>query len=122
VQYLAAFVRFGFGLQALVGLVTLRVAPSMVARRLHQGILPLAITLLAGTLLFASLNLIPAIAWWTLGRRERSARVWAIVASVVNIAWSPLVARCTESGGMLLALIGICGLAAFVARPRVVLN
>ncbi len=38
------------------------------------------------------------------------------------MVWSPLVARCTEMGGMVLALIGICGLATFLARPHVILN
>jgi hypothetical protein len=115
VRYLAVLVGFGFGVQALLGALTLDIAPSMIARSLHQGPLPIALTLLAGTLLFVSLNLIPAIAWWTLHRRTRSARAWAITASLIDIAWTPLVARCSESGAVLLAVIGIFGLVAFLS-------
>jgi hypothetical protein len=117
-QYLSAFACFGFAVQSLLGILTLSIAPSMVATRLHQGPLFVAITLLAGTLLFVSLNLLPAIAWWTLRKGKPSARGWAIAASLINLAWVPLVASCTESGAMLLALLGVCGLVAFWARPR----
>lgn len=88
----------------------------MVASRLDQGLLAIALTLLAGTILFVSLNLVPVIACWTLHRGKRSARAWAIAASLINIAWTPLVAGCTRFGAMLLALIGICGLIAFWGR------
>jgi len=114
---LASFVRFGFVFQALLGIVTLGIAPSMVARVLHRGPLHIAAMVLAGMLLFGSLNLIPAVACWTLHKGKRSARAWVIAASLIDILWTPLVAQCTESGAVLLALIGISGLAAFLGRP-----
>lgn len=116
-RYLASFVRFGFGFQAFLGIFTFAVAPSMVSSSLHQGLFVIALTLLAGTILFVSLNLIPAIAWWALREGKRSARAWTIAACLINIAWTPLVAGCTKSGAMLLALIGICGLIVFWGRP-----
>lgn len=110
VRYLATLVCLGFGVQALLGIVTLGVAPSMFAMSLY----PIAITLLAGTLLFVSLNLLPAIACWTIQKGKRSARAWAIAASLIDIAWTPIVALCTEFGAVLLALLGISGLVAFL--------
>jgi hypothetical protein len=115
-QYLATFVRFGFIFQTLLGILTLGIAPSMVASVLHRGPLHIGAMVLAGMLLFGSLNLIPAIACWTLHKGKRSARAWAIAASLIDIAWTPLVAQCTESGAVLLALIGISGLVAFLDR------
>jgi hypothetical protein len=114
---LATFARLGFVFQSLLGIVTLAIAPSMVAMSLHQGPLHIAATALAGILLFGSLNLIPAIACFAFHKGMRSARAWAIAASLIDILWTPLVAQCTESGAVLLALIGISGLAAFLRRP-----
>jgi hypothetical protein len=118
-RYLGDFARFGFAVQALLGILTLQIAPSMVQRRLREGALYVAITLLAGTILFVSLNVLPAIAWWTLRKGQRSARNWALAASLVDIVWSPPVASCTEFGAVALALIGVCGLVGFWARPVV---
>jgi hypothetical protein len=110
VRYLGILVRFGFSLQAFLGIFTVAIAPSMVERNPHQSFRSIAITLVAGVYLFASLNLLPGIAAWTLCQGKRSAHGWSIAASLVDIAWSPLVARCTESTAVVLALIGICGL------------
>ena len=110
---------FGFGVQAILGLLTLSIAPSMVSARIHQGPLFVAITLLTGGLIFVSLNVLPAIACWTLYKRQSAVGNWVIAASLVNIAWSPLVASCTTAGAVAIALIGVCGLAAFWTRPMV---
>lgn len=111
---LTPLVCLGFGLQALLGIATLALAPDMVARSLHRGSRSIAITLLAGVLLFGSLNLIPGIALWTICMGSRWARAWAVAASILNLAWTPLVAQCTESGAVLLTLIGLFGLAGFL--------
>src|SRR6266404_6895699 len=116
-RHLATFVRFGFVFQSLLGILTLGIAPSMVAMSLHQGPLHIAAMALAGMLLFGSLNLLLAIACFAFHKVKRSARAWAIAASLIDILWTPLTAQCTEFGAVLLALIGISGLAAFLRRP-----
>jgi hypothetical protein len=115
---LAQFVAICFCLQAFLGLVTIGIAPSMMAKTRGEGLLDAVIMALAGILLFGCLHLIPAIAWWTISQGKRSARAWCTIASLLNICWVPIVARCTESGAVLLALIGIAGLISCLSRPR----
>lgn len=63
------------------------------------------------------------IAWWTVFREKRSARVWGILASLSFLAWVilPLLTppRFFWSGDLLILAIGVVGLIAFAwpARP-----
>ena len=113
---LAKFVRFCYGLEALSLIASVPIFLIAVFK------LSLFSQLTAlGALL---LNVVPAIAWWTLKRGNRNARIWALAASVANLlpvraGLSPLrvFSRSTHLPVAFLgALIGVAGLIAFSRR------
>jgi hypothetical protein len=70
-----------------------------------------------------ALDVVPAIAWWTLKKGHRHARAWALAASVVNLLPLPslrrfmYLAKLTHlSGWFVGALVGAAGLLAFSRR------
>jgi hypothetical protein len=110
---LAKFVRFCFGLEAL----SLIAAVPIFLIAVFKLSLFSQLTALGALLL----NIVPAIAWWTLKKGNRNARIWALAASIVNLiplnaAVRPLMvfSRMAHARvGFVGALIGIAGLIAF---------
>jgi hypothetical protein len=113
---LAKFVRFCFGLEALS---LIAAVPIFLIAVFKLGLYSQLTTL--GALL---LNIVPAIAWWTLKKGNRSARIWALAASVVNLIplnagmrpWMVFSRMAHNRAGFLGALIGVAGLIAFSRR------
>jgi hypothetical protein len=113
---LAKFVRFCFGLEAL----SLIAAVPFFLIAVFKLSLFSQLTALGALLL----NILPAIAWWTLKRGNRNARIWALAASVTNLlpvraGVSPLMvfSRPTHLPVAFVgALIGVAGLIAFSRR------
>jgi len=126
---LAKFVRFCFGLEALsliaavpIFLITaVKLSLNLGWRQAPSSLFLLSELTALGALL---LNIVPAIAWWTLKKGNRNARIWALAASVVNLiplnaAVRPLMvfSRMAHTRvGFLGALIGVAGLVAFSRR------
>ena len=87
---LGKFVRFCFGLEALsliAGIPIFLIAAVKLSLKL--GWRQASPSLFAFTELLAfgmlALQIVPAIAWWTLKKGNRHARAWALAASVVNL-------------------------------------
>jgi hypothetical protein len=113
---LAKFVRFCFGLEAL----SLIAAVPIFLIAVFKLSLFSQLTALGALVL----NIVPAIAWWTLKNGNRNARIWALAASVTNLlpvraGVSPLMvfSRPTHLPVAFVgALIGVAGLIAFSRR------
>ncbi len=127
---LGKFVRFCFGLEALSLIAAVpifliaafKLSLKLGWRQASPSLFLLTELLALGAL---ALNVVPAIAWWTLKRGNRQARYWALAASVVNLlplraAMHPLMFFSKFAHlrvGLVGALIGVAGLIAF-ARPQ----
>jgi len=129
---LGKFVRFCFGLEALsliAGIPIFLIAAFRLSLKLGwqqaSSTLFLITEMLALGML--ALQMVPAIAWWTLKKGNRHARVWALAASVVNVLPLPAVSRSWmifsglkhSPAGLITALIGVAGLIAFSRGPVV---
>src|ERR1700686_3108603 len=113
---LGKFVRFCFGLEALS---LIAAVPIFLIAAFKLSLFSQLTAL--GAL---ALNIVPAIAWWTLKKGYHNARIWALAASVTNLLAVPARVRplMVFSGPTHLpvtfvgALIGVAGLIAFSRR------
>jgi hypothetical protein len=126
---LGKFVRFCFGLEALsliAGIPIFLIAAVKLSLKLGWRQASPSLFALTELLAFGmlALQIVPAIAWWTLKKGNRHARAWALAASVVNLLPLPAVSRSWiifsglrhSMAGLVSALIGIAGLIAFSRR------
>jgi peptidase M50-like protein len=123
---LGKLVRFCFGLEALsliAGIPIFLIAAVKLSlklgwRQASPSLFAFAELLALGMLAF---QIVPAIAWWMLKKGHRHARAWALAASVVNLIPLPALSRswlifsrpAHLPVGLVSALIGVAGLAAF---------
>jgi hypothetical protein len=123
---LGKLVRFCFGLEALsliAGIPIFFIAAVKLSLKLGWRQASPSLFLFTEFLAFGMLvlQIVPAVAWWTLKKGNRHARTWALAASIVNLLPLPAVERSWMifSGlrhlpaELISALIGAAGLIAF---------